>query len=249
MKFNPIWTKYLISIYIFLISGNIHWLRRIWSGTYVWDEGKIVVWMHFDGFFPGRRMGRSVRCFVKLASRASRSSRSSRSIQTIETVIVGSSKRRNACNADPVACWVAVRLLVKIISCNLVASACSFWTLTGFYIHWRLGAIHRLVAKHCAELLQWFQQDSISLNQATTCCHMLYDSIDFWTFLNVGFGPSTGRGSFDGAESWHHPLLWAQLHGRAMQSHQAEWSRFGGDLILATAPGIGQFNSIYTIVV
>ena len=29
-----------------------------------------------------------------------------------------------------------------------------------------------------------------------------------------------------------------------MQSHQAEWSRFGGDLILATAPGISQFNSI-----
>lgn len=27
-----------------------------------------------------------------------------------------------------------------------------------------------------------------------------------------------------------------------MQSHQAEWSRFGGDLILATAPGISQFN-------
>ncbi len=97
---------------------------------------------------------------------------------------------RNVCNADPVACWVAVRLPVKIISRNLVASACSFWTLTGFYIHWRLGAIHRLVAKHCAELLQWFQQDSISLNQATTCCHMLYDSIDFWT---LGLVPALGE--------------------------------------------------------
>lgn len=55
--------------------------------------GKIVVWMQLDRSLPGRRMGRSLRCFVKLASRASRSSRS------IQTLCVGSSKRPTFCNA------------------------------------------------------------------------------------------------------------------------------------------------------
>lgn len=122
--------------------------------------GKIVVWMQLDRSLPGRRMGRSLRCFVKLASRSSRSSRS------IQTLCVGSSKRPTFCNA-------------KRFHTQLHVESVWGWWRSSLAILWQAPALSGrwrgfTSVEGWEQFIDWFNKIvSVWISHAI-------DSIDFW---------------------------------------------------------------------